>query len=375
MISFQIHKDSPIPLHEQLLNELRRAILSGELEPGRRIPSEPELFESLKISRTTIRQAWDAAVREGLLYRVQGKGTFVAQYANARTAQQIGFLIPDFRSTFDSQLLSGAEHYLRERGCRVVFAHTERDIQEENRLLSEMWGEGVAGFLLWPAISDREPRFLAQQKFVPTVFMDRPIPGLEYPCIAAEHYRGACMAVEHLLQLGHREIAFVSRPHLQLWPIAERLHGYEETMRAAGLTPYPSVLVGTEQELSPRYAQQSYAQARGDEISQLCDLLSRKERPTALFAMNDLMALQVLRAATLAGLHVPDDLSLVGFDDMEIVSHIDPPLTTVAQDPFSIGSEAARCLLDMINRGRRWSQLISLPVQLIVRQSTARLKA
>jgi DNA-binding LacI/PurR family transcriptional regulator len=204
--------------------------------------------------------------------------------------------------------------------------------------------------------------------------MDRPIPGLEYPCIAAEHYRGACAAAEHLIKLGHRDIAFVSRPHLQLWPIAERLHGYEDTMRAAGLTPRPPMLVGTEQELSPRYAQQSYAQARGDEISQLCDLLTQKGRPTALFAMNDLMALQVLRAATLASLRVPDDLSLVGFDDMEIVSHIDPPLTTVAQDPFSIGAEAARCLLDMINRGRVWSQLISLPVQLIVRQSTAQVK-
>jgi DNA-binding LacI/PurR family transcriptional regulator len=104
-------------------------------------------------------------------------------------------------------------------------------------------------------------------------------------------------------------------------------------------------------------------------------LLAQKDRPTALFAMNDLMALQVLRAAALAGLRVPHDLSLVGFDDMEIVSHIDPPLTTVAQDPFAIGAEAARCLLDMINRGRIWSQLISLPVQLIVRQSTGQMKS
>lgn len=373
MIIFQINKDSPIPLHEQLLNELRRAILAGELEPGSRLPSEPELFETLKISRTTIRQAWDAAVREGLLYRVQGKGTFVAQYAMARTAKQIGFLIPEFRSSFESQLLSGAEHYLRERGCRMVFAHTNRDVVEENRLLSEMWNEGVAGFLLWPAMSDKQQRFLAQPTFIPTVFMDRPIPGLQYPCVATEHYRGGCMAVEHLIAKGHRDIAFVTSPPLDLWSIAERRRGYEDTMRGGGLTPRLMV-VGSDREINPRHAEQSFLQARGEEISQLYEHLSKPERPTAVFAMNDLLALQVLRAAARAGLRVPEDLSLVGFDDLEIVSQIEPPLTTVAQNPFGVGREAAHCLLDLINRGWARSQLISLSVHLVARQSTATLK-
>src|SRR5258708_35148507 len=124
-MDFQIAKDSPVPLHPQLINELRRLILAGVLKPHSRVISEPQLANTLNISRTTIRQAWQAAEEEGLLYRVPGKGTYVAEPAEKRPSKIIGFLIPDFRSTFDSQLLSGAESYLRANGFRLMFAHTD----------------------------------------------------------------------------------------------------------------------------------------------------------------------------------------------------------------------------------------------------------
>jgi LacI family transcriptional regulator len=201
--------------------------------------------------------------------------------------------------------------------------------------------------------------------------MDRPIPGLDFPCVATQHYEGARAAIHYLIGLGHTEIAFVSRPHLQLWPIAERLRGYRDEMYAGNLTPRPPILVGDATELGTRHAQQSYTEARGQEIDQLKTILCKSEHPSAIFAMNDLMALQVLRAADLAGLKVPADLSLVGFDDLEMVSHVIPPLTTVAQDPFSIGTEAARCLLALLNGENPAQQLISVPAHLVIRDSTA----
>jgi GntR family transcriptional regulator, arabinose operon transcriptional repressor len=371
-VTFHLSKQSPVPLHTQLLNELRRAILAGELKPHTRIISEPELARTMNISRTTIRQAWQAAEEESLLYRVHGKGTFVAEPAKAQSSRVVGFLIPDFRSAFDSQLLSGAERLLRERGYRLMFAHTDRAIEEENRLMREMWQEGVCGFLLWPAIGDGESRFLQETGHVPAVFMDRPIPGLNNPCVAAAHYQGAVYAVQHLIGLGHTEIAFVSRPHLQLWSVAERLRAYEDVMRAAGLKLRPPILVGESAELATPHAQQSYEQARGQEISQLEAILRQAGRPTAIFAMNDLMALLVIRAANLAGLKVPKDLSLVGFDDMEIVSHTEPPLTTVAQDPYMVGAEAARALLEIVGGKAPTQPIISLPTRLVIRESTTR---
>lgn len=374
MAIFNLNRESSIPLHVQLLNELRRAILAGELQPHARVPSEPELFKTLNISRTTIRQAWQAAEDEGLLYRVRGKGTYVAEPGVTRMSQLIGFLIPTFRNTFDSQLLSGAERYLRERGYRLMFAHTDREVGEENRLMREMWQEGVRGFLLWPAMGEGQARFLEHGKSIPAVFMDRPIEGLDYPCVAAEHYQGAAQAMEHLIGLNHRNIGFVSRPHLQLWPVAERLRAYHETMSVAGLVPRQPILVGDTTELGTRPGEHYYREARGKEIEQVRAVLRAPGRPTALFAMNDLMALQIIRAAKLERLKIPHDLSLVGFDDLEIVSHTEPPLTTVAQDPYRIGAEAARHLLELI-AGRRPSQrTIYLPTRLIVRESTAPLR-
>lgn len=373
MSDFTIHKDSPVPLHIQLVNELRQKILAQELEPHSRVPSEPYLATSLNISRTTIRQAWQIAEEEGLLYRIHGKGTYVAQPVATRDVKLIGFLIPNFGSSFDSQLLSGAEKYLRKLGYRIMFAHTDRHVDEENRLLQEMWQEGVSGFLLWPALGRGEFRFLERSQNIPTVFMDRAIPGLKYPCVAAEHYRGAINALEHLIGLGHKEIAFVSRPHLDLWPIAERLRGYNDAMQAAGLNVRPPILVGENTEIGTRQAQEAYDSARGEEIKQLQAMLQQPNRPTAIFAMNDLMAIQIVRAVTVTGLKVPDDLSVVGFDDMEIVSHIDPPLTTIAQSSFDIGAEAARLLLNLIDGKVPASLVTLLPTHLVVRESTSRL--
>jgi GntR family transcriptional regulator of arabinose operon len=374
VVSFQLNKESPIPLHVQLLNELRRAILAGELQPHTRVPSEPELLETLNISRTTIRQAWQAAEDEGLLYRVRGKGTYIAEPGGARTSQLVGFLIPTFRNAFDSQLLSGAERYLRERGYRLMFAHTDRDVGEENRLMREMWQEGVRGFLLWPAIGEGKARFLQHGKAIPAVFMDRPIEGLAYPCVAAEHYHGAVQAMQHLIGLKHTNIGFVARPHLQLWSVAERLRAYFDTMRTVGLEPRSPTLVGDSTELGTQPVEQYYRAARGQEIEQLRAVLREPGRPTALFAMNDLMALQIIRAAKLEGLKVPDDLSLVGFDDLEMVSHTEPPLTTVAQDPFRVGAEAARQLLELIAGRLPAERTIYLPTRLVVRESTAPLQ-
>jgi GntR family transcriptional regulator of arabinose operon len=373
-VAFHISRDSSLPLHAQLLNELRRAILSDRLAPHQRLPGEPQLASQLDVSRATVRQAWREAEDEKLIYRVPGKGTYVAAPTQRQPPRPlVGFLIPAFRSTFDSRLLSGAESVLRARGYRLQFAHTEREVGQENQLLQEMWSEGVAGVLMWPAMGGQTGRVLAkaQNSLRPVVFMDRPIPGLGFPCVAAEHYQGGLLAVRHLTSLGHRRVAFLSRPHLDLWPIAERYRAYQDAMYEAGLEPLAPILVGAEAELGTREAQEQYARARGQEITPLVDILRQDGRPTALFAENDLMALQALQAARHAGLRVPDDLSIVGFDDLDLVSQINSLLTTVRQDPTMIGARAAQCLLNLISGESVCEKLDLLPTQLIVRRSTA----
>jgi DNA-binding LacI/PurR family transcriptional regulator len=176
--------------------------------------------------------------------------------------------------------------------------------------------------------------------------------------------------MNHLLDLGHKRIAFLARPHIRLWTISERLRAYQDAMRGAGFDPLPPILIGDEKELSSFNA---YLTSDDQTLEPLTELLRTKDRPTAIFAANDWMAIRALRAAKYAGLRVPDDLSLVGFDNVDIVDYLTPPLTTIAQNAELMGAEAARRLLALTEGEPSEDVLTLLPTRLIVRQSTARL--
>lgn len=367
--TISLNKESPIPLHVQLLNQLRQLILGGEWQPHERLPSEPELVEQLGVSRTTIRKAFDTAEREGLIYRVAGKGTFVEAQPAAVSRRLVGFVIPRFRSTFDSHLLLGVEQVLKAHEYQVLFCNSERRLDEENRLLAGLIRDRVDGFVIWPVQSDdlnRELFHLSVRGF-PLVLMDRAFPYLEADCALADNFGGAYAATQHLLELGHERIAFLARPYLHLLPVAERLAGYRQALRDAGLELLPPLLVGEPFEPGTGYTLRAYADASGPEIQALREQLARPNRPTAIFAMNDLMALLALKAAALTGLVVPNDISIVGFDDLDVVNQLAVPLTTVAQNPLDLGAEAARLLLDRLGGYRGAPRQRRLRTSLCVR--------
>jgi len=370
MIDFQISKESSLPLHVQLLDELRHKILSGQLKPQDQLPGEWELVNSLNISRATIQRAWQAAQDEGLIYRVTGKGTFVAEprsRGNGRNA--IGFIVPEYRGTFALSLLSGAERVLRKAGYAVQFASTDREIGEENRILQELVNDDVCGIILVPARGSLYGRVLASNGLgVPIVQMDRPLSGIVLPCVASNNYMGGLQAMNHLLELGHRQILFLARPHLDLWSVAERYRAYQDSLRRVGVEPLEPLLLGGDTELS---SYDAYLQQHDEEIEPLLELLQHEDRPSAIFAVNDWMALKVYRALELLGLSVPRDLSLVGFDDLDIAQYQNPPLTTVAQNATLMGAEAARRLLALIEGEEVLEILTLIPTKFVLRGSTA----
>jgi len=372
-----VSKDSSVPLYTQLLNEVRHRILSGQWSPGSRIPSELQLQQQLQISRSTIRQALRAAQSEGLIERVPGKGTFVARSpADQVNSHLIGFIISEFRTTFEGQLLCGAENVTKARGYRIIFYRSGGEVSEENRLLELLVQDRVGGIIIWPAIGeDKHDRVLfrlAAQRTPSLVLMDRTFPHLESDCVLCDNYGGAYAATQHLITLGHRRIAFLSRPILQLLPIAERLRGYRQALQDAGLTPLPPLLVGSPgQEITAEYALRTYTDVNNHDVREIARYLENPQRATAIFTMNDFMAMQVLSAAKLVGLRMPDDFSLVGFDDLDIVTQLEVPLTTVAQDPLALGSRAAELLIERIEGYKGPPHQVVLPTRLMVRASTA----
>ncbi|MAS33889.1 MAG: hypothetical protein CL610_07775 [Anaerolineaceae bacterium] len=369
MKKFNISHASSLPLHLQLLDELRHQIKNDLLKPHDRLPGEWELVETLNISRATIQRAWQAAQDEGLIYRVTGKGTFVAEPPVATERETIGFFIPEYRGTFAVHMLNGAERVMRQHGYRVHFASTDRNLDEENRLLRQLQNDGASGCIMVPSHSGLNGRLLGSPDLkLPIVLMDRPINGIVLPCVSSNNYDGGLQAVTHLTGLGHRDILFLARPHLDLWSVSERYRAYQDTMNSMQIEARPPFLMGSNRELS---SYEAYLHPDDSDIQPLIDLLKSSDRPTAIFAVNDWIALKAQRAIALAGLRNPQDISLIGFDDLDIAQYQTPPLTTIAQNAALIGAEAARRLITLIQGEQVDSILTLVPTRLVVRGSTA----
>jgi LacI family transcriptional regulator len=191
---------------------------------------------------------------------------------------------------------------------------------------------------------------------MPVVMIDRDVPNVEVDAVLTDHRLGGYLATRHLLELGHTRIACIAGPS-SITPSAERIIGYRKALEEAGL-PYDEKLV-----LRGDYHAQS-----GMDITHT--ILRMDPRPTAIFALNDLMALGALRAAAEAGCSVPTDLAVVGYDDLELSHFTNPPLTTIAQPKTEIGAQAVDLLVDRMSRKDRPPSRVVLPPELIVRRST-----
>jgi GntR family transcriptional regulator of arabinose operon len=373
----KIVREGVIPLHTQLLNQLRHLILSGRWTPDARIPSEPELQRQLNISRSTIRQALNKAQAEGLITRVPGKGTYVARTAQTSRSHHIAYITDDCCGGMQSQVLAGIESALTTQGFRVIFGNSNGDVNEENRLLDELVLEDkVAGILIWPVLRDQlsgQLLQLAQQNAPPVVIVDRTFEGLSCDYVTSENYTGAYTAVQHLVELGHRRIVFLSRPILSLTTVAARLRGYQDALREAGLVPREPWLVGhADQELNMGTILQDGKDPHNRDIKEIAQGLRSAQRPTALFTVNDFMAIKAMKAARMLDLDVPADLSLVGFDDIPLItSLLDVPLTTIAQDAHTMGQRATELLMERIHGYSGAAREEFLPTELRVRSSTA----
>jgi LacI family transcriptional regulator len=174
--------------------------------------------------------------------------------------------------------------------------------------------------------------------------------------VLTDHQLGGLLATRHLLELGHTRIACIAGPS-SITPSAERIIGYRKALEQAGI-PYDENLI-----IRGDYHAQS-----GMEITQ--SILQMNPRPTAIFALNDLMALGALRAAAEANCLVPKDLAIVGYDDLEIARFTNPPLTTIAQPKKEIGAQAVNLLVDRMSQKSRPPRRLVLEPELIVRRST-----
>jgi DNA-binding LacI/PurR family transcriptional regulator len=370
-------EESLYSLHVQLYQNLRRLIYTGHWSPDSLVPSEQAIAKHLNISRSTVRLAFQRAELEGLIRRVPGKGTFVAYSRHdGHQSGSIAFITPyQPVSEWGAVILNGAESAARARGYRLLYCRRNED-QREAQLLQELQDDNIAGILLWPEAQtaptqDEIERY--RQLHIPVVFMDRTIEGVDFDCVTSENYVGATMLMQHLVKLGHRHIVFLTHRLTQLLTVAERFRAYEDVMRKANLSPSSPWFIGDGfRELDERQILDPSSDAVAVEIMQIIrHLQETTPRPTAVFALNDIIAILVIRAAALLGIQVPHELSVVGFDDMPFTACLNVPLTTVAQETMMIGQQAAHLLINRIEGWNGSTTMELIPTQLKIRQSTA----
>ena len=269
----------------------------------------------------------------------------------------IGVIIPDISNPFFPLVVRGVEDIAYQNSYRLMLCNADNDAQKEQVYFDELRAYRMAGLIVIPSANSRLVAAAGTAGELPVICLDRCPEGWKGDSITVDNAEGAYQATRYLLGLGHRGIAAIAG-QLHVTSAVERLKGFKRALRESGIT------------IAPEYIQEGrFDRLSGYEKSLM--LLQFSPRPTAIFAANDLVALGVLAAMRELGLRCPEDVSLAGFDDLEIASFTNPALTTVAQPAYQMGARAAALLFERLRGENLPPQHIVMNTSLKVRDSTA----
>jgi LacI family transcriptional regulator len=269
----------------------------------------------------------------------------------------LALIIPDVANPFFTLIVRGAEDVARRAGYRIILCDTRADLTLERDVIEEMLAHRVEGIAIAPVSDRSRPHLDRMAKFgVKFVLIDRTVAGVDSDVVLGDNVGGARRLVEHLLGLGHRRIAFIVESD-DVSTARDRHQGYVDALEEAGIEPDPSLL--SRATVDPEGGFQAMRR-----------LLEHDEPPTAVFTVNNLVALGAIEAVRSKGLEVPDDVALVCFDDIEYASRLYPFLTVMAQPAETLGTIGTQLLLDRIEgRATDTPRTVVLPAEFIVRRS------
>ncbi|RZU17108.1 LacI family DNA-binding transcriptional regulator [Streptomyces sp. BK239] len=281
--------------------------------------------------------------------------------AEATRSPLIDLVFHELESAWAMEVIRGVENVARDAGLSVVLSESAGRLTPGRTWADQVAARRPHGVILVLSGLDESQRALLTSRSIPFVVMDPAgDPGADVPSIGATNWQGGLAATRHLVELGHRRIGAISGPP-QMMCSRARIDGYRAALETAGLPVDPALI-----RTGDFHHEAGYRIGR--------ELLDRPDRPTAVFAGNDLQALGVYEAARELGLRIPEDLSVVGFDDLPVAPWVGPPLTTVRQPLMEMAEAAARLVLEL---GRSSSQegpaatRVELATSLVVRTSTA----
>ncbi|WP_235215344.1 LacI family DNA-binding transcriptional regulator [Phaeacidiphilus oryzae] len=266
----------------------------------------------------------------------------------------------ELESAWATEVIRGVENVAREEGMSVVLSECAGRLELRQSWLDAVLARRPTGVVLVLSGLDAAQKAELTRSEVPFAVLDPAgDPGEDVPAVGAANWHGGLAATRHLLELGHRRIGAIAGPSRMMCSRA-RIDGYRAALETAGVVFDPGLI-----------AEGNFHHDAGRTAG--LELLGRPDRPTAVFAGNDLQALGVYEAARELGLRIPEDLSVVGFDDLPVARWVGPPLTTVRQPLTDMAETAARIVLDLARGDEPATLRVDLATRLVERSSTARL--
>lgn len=283
-----------------------------------------------------------------------------ARQLRAGRSRSIGMVVPDAGNPFFAAVARGAEARADEDMLAVLLGNSDEDPSREVNYLELFREQRVNGVLITPSSNDIDRLARLQTAGIPVVLVDHEVSGAVFCSVSVDDVEGGFLAAQHLLQIGRRRLAFVGGPG-SVTQVANRLRGAQRAVDGVPGATLEVILMPALTVLHGR--------AAGEEISARSEL----ERPDAVFAANDLLAVGLLQALTmLRALRVPEDIALVGYDDIDFATATVVPLTSVRQPAQLIGRTAVELLLRSISDpDGEYERRVRFRPELVVRQSTA----
>ncbi|QUJ69661.1 substrate-binding domain-containing protein (plasmid) [Photobacterium sp. GJ3] len=280
----------------------------------------------------------------------------LARSLKVNRTQTIGMLVTTSTNPFFGEVVKGVERSCYQKGYNLILCNTEGDNERMKASIDTLLQKRVDGLLLMCSTLEGE-RIEVFDRYpdIPVVVMDWGPMSFASDKIQDNSYQGGYLAAQYLIQSGHREIGCITGP-LVRHQAQIRYEGYKRAMNEAGLPIQPDWIVESDFECDGGYRA----------FQQIC---ASGSLPTALFVCNDMMAMGVIHAAYEQGIRIPDDLSIIGYDDIHIAKFMTPSLTTIHQPKYRLGQAAVETLLKRINKEITDTQVVQLEPTLVKRQS------
>jgi len=283
----------------------------------------------------------------------------LASGLRSRRTETLALVLTDITNPFSTTIARGVEDITSEAGYTVIFCNTDESVSKEKMYLQMLLEKRVDGILLVPALSGLDSVALIKKQGTPIVVLDRRLPELMTDVVRCDSEGGAYELTRLLLSLGHREIAILNGPK-DVSTSEDRLAGYRRALTEAGIP------TNSKHEYYGAFNQES-----GFEMTR--KVLAEAQKPTALFAANNFIAFGALKALQELELRVPEDITVVGFDDLPSALVTFPFLTVAAQPAYEMGRRAIEILLKKLDEGPSDQyQEVVLPAEIVIRQSSGK---